>query len=169
MVITNVKQKSSPALDGQRNICQRRAATISNMIKCAAERGLDKQFARDAIYKYGQDIAANMKKSLKKDFTIDEFLEVFASQPHFDIYEMEVVKKTEDMFLIHFHYCPYVEEWTKQGYCDDELSELCDITMEGDKAIGDCFPNLRFTLGKTIAQGHCVCELLFEKIKETEK
>ena len=110
-----------------------------------------------------------MKKSLKKDFTIDEFLEVFASQPHFDIYEMEVVKKTEDMFLIHFNYCPYVEEWTKQGYCDDELAELCDITMEGDKAIGDCFPNLRFTLGKTIAQGHCVCELLFEKIKETEK
>ncbi len=166
MGIKNVKRKSSPALDGQRNICQRRAATISNMIKCACKRGIDKQFARDAIYEYGQDIAKEMKKNLKADFSIDEFLEVFAAQPHFDIYEMEVIKKNKEMFLIHFNYCPYVEEWIKQGYKGEELEELCDITMEGDKAIGKSFSNLKFTLGKTIAQGHCVCELLFEKIHE---
>ena len=33
-----------------------------------------------------------------------------------DIYEMEIAEKTEDTLRVHFHYCPYVEEWEKQGY-----------------------------------------------------
>ncbi|NLD17547.1 MAG: L-2-amino-thiazoline-4-carboxylic acid hydrolase [Tissierellia bacterium] len=166
MEITNKKSKTNPALDGQRNICQRRAATISNMIEEAKKLGVDKDFARRAIYKYGEDIAVEMKEKLEEDFDNDEFLEVFASQPHYDIYEMEVVDKTDDRFEIHFNYCPYVEEWIKQGYSGDDLAELCDITMEGDRAIGDSFKELKFTLGKTIAEGNCVCELLFERKKE---
>lgn len=165
MGVVNKKTKSNAGLDGQRNICQRRAATIANMIEAVKKRGLDEEFAREAIYKYGEDIAKDMKLSLGEDFTFDEFLEVFAAQPHFDIYEMEIAEKTEDTLRVHFHYCPYVEEWEKQGYSGKDLEDLCDITMEGDKAIGDSFDNLKFTLGNTIADGNCVCELMFEKVK----
>ena len=46
----------NPVVDGLRDICARRASTISYMIDEAKKRGLDDTFAREAIYKYGEDI-----------------------------------------------------------------------------------------------------------------
>ena len=54
-----------------------------------------------------------------------------------------------EKLYIDFHYCPYVAEWIKQGRNPEEMATLCEIAMEGDRAIGETFDAFKFTLGKT--------------------
>lgn len=64
-----------------------------------------------------------------------------------------------------FHYCPLVEAWQKLGCSDEEIEVLCDIAMNGDRGIASVFDDFKFSLGKTIAQGHNCCEIRFNKKK----
>lgn len=169
MEIRNDFKISNPALDGQRNICQRRAATISYMLDEAKKRGLDEEFARAAIYQYGKDIGEKMFQAVQNPMDLKEFETFFAAMPHRDIYEMTTEECTDEKLLVHFHYCPYVAEWLEQNRDSEELSNLCDLAMEGDRAIGDCFPAFQFRLGKTIAQGNSVCEIEFTRKRGVEK
>ncbi len=150
-------------VDGMREISQRRAATIANMIDEAKKRGLDDSFARDAIGKYGRDNAIAMRNAMKDPDSFTEFANSFGTDHNKDIYEMEVVEKTDDKLTIHFHYCPYVQEWVKQGRSKEEIAKLCDITMAGDHEFARAFPNLKFELKGTIADGLPVCKLCFTK------
>jgi len=152
--------------NGARNICQRRASTISYMMDEAAERGINDSFARKAIYHYGADIGKEMYESMEDTTDMVEFAKKFAGAPHINIYEMDIVESNQERLSIDFHYCPYVAEWVKQGRTPEELDNLCDIAMEGDRAIGDTFPEFQFTLGKTIAQGNHVCEIRFNRVKK---
>jgi len=165
-VIHNVAKLNDDVTKGLRNICARRAATISYMIDEAKKQGLDHSFARKAIYSYGQDIGKEIEEIMEDTTDIIEFARHFAGAPHTNIYEMETVISDEEKLYIDFHYCPYVEEWTKQGRDLEELELLCDLAMEGDRAIGHVFPAFKFTLGKTIAQGNPVCEIRFDKVKK---
>ena len=83
----------------------------------------------------------------------------------FEGFGMEVVEKTEEKLEIHFHYCPYVTEWVKQGRTPEEIANLCEVTMEGDHEFAKAFPGLKFELKGTIADGLPVCTLCFTKRK----
>jgi hypothetical protein len=157
---------SNYGVDGMRDISARRASTISNMIDEAKKRGIDDSFAREAIATYGADNAKAMKEGMKNPDDFAEFAALFGTDHNKDIYEMEVVEKTEDKLSIDFHYCPYVTEWVKQGRSPEEIAHLCDITMEGDREFAKQFPCLKFELKGTIADGLPVCQLRFTK---TEK
>ena len=149
--------------DAARDISERRAATIAYMIDEAKKDGIDEKFARKAIYQYGMDMAIPMKEGMNDSTDMLEFSKYFGTDHNHDIYEMETIECNEDKLYIDFHYCPYVKKWIEQGRTPEEIANLCDITMEGDRAIGDCFDKFKFTLGKTIAQGHHVCEIRFDK------
>ena len=150
-------------VDGMREISQRRAVTIANMIDSAKQHGIDDSFAREGIAKYGRDNAEAMRKEMKNPDDFKEFADSFGTDHNRDIYEMEVVEKTDSRLAIHFHYCPYVEEWKKQGRSEEEISKLCEITMAGDHEFAKAFPCLDFKLDGTIADGKNVCRLLFTK------
>ena len=47
---------------------------------------------------------------------------------------------------------------------DDDMKEIFgdDIAMEGDRGIADCFGG-KMELGKTIANGHKICQIRFYK------
>ena len=167
MEYKNEAKIQNPTVDGLREICARRASTISYMIDEAKKRGLDDQFARDAIYHYGQDLGKEMYAGMEDPTDMLEFSKHFGTGHHTDIYEMETVACDEEKLYIDFHYCPYVAEWIKQGRTPEEMPVLCEIAMEGDRAIGDTFPAFQFTLGKTIAQGCDVCQIRFDKKRES--
>ena len=154
---------SNYGVDGMRDISARRASTISNMIDEAKKAGISDDFARKAIGKYGSDNAKHMREEMKDPDSFDEFRSMFGTDHNKDIYEMEIVDNTPDELNIHFHYCPYVTEWLKQGHTPEEIAHLCDITMEGDRCFAKEFPNLEFTLEGTIADGRPYCRLHFEK------
>ena len=50
--------------------------------------------------------------------------------------------------------------------CAEEMAELCDIAMEGDRAVGASFDAFEFTLGETIAQGCPACQIRFDRVKK---
>lgn len=150
-------------VDATREISERRAATISRMVEEAAKRGLDDEFAYDAVYDYGVDNAKEFRKTLKDPDSFRAFIDNFGTDHNREIYEMETVKKTDDELIIHFHYCPYVTQWNKQGKNPQEIARLCEIAMAGDHAFAAEFPHVKFTLEGTIADGQHVCVLRFER------
>ncbi len=169
MPIQNEATIQNECVFGLRDISERRAATIALMIEEARELGLDEGFARRAIYRYGAPMGKALHDKMEDPSDMEEFATYFGQDHNHDIYEMETIAADADKLYIDFHYCPYVAQWVKMGIPEDEMAELCDITMEGDRAIGDAFPAFEFTLGKTIAQGHPVCQLRFEKIKPAKE
>lgn len=159
----NVPGHSDYGVNGMRDISARRAATISNMIDEAARAGISDDFARRAIGRYGYDNGVAMARSMKHPDDFAEFAGLFGTDHNREIYEMEVAEKTDDALEIHFHYCPYVTEWVRQGHSPEEIAHLCDITMEGDREFAKAFPCLRFELKGTIADGKPVCTLRFTR------
>lgn len=91
--------------------------------------------------------------------SMDDFDEVFQSEPAKSVFEMETIEKDEDTLSIDFHYCPLVEAWKKLGLPQDEISALCDIAMDGDRGIIEGLGCLKFDLPKTIANGDDVCQI----------
>ena len=130
------------------------------------QQGIDDSFARTAIGRYGADNAKAMREGMKNPDDFAEFANEFGTDHNREIYEMEVVEKTEDRLSIDFHYCPYVTEWVKQGHTPEEIAHLCDLTMEGDREFAKQFPCLKFELKGTIADGLPVCQLRFTKVKK---
>ncbi len=78
------------------------------------------------------------------------------------MFEMDVKNSTDDELEIHFHYCPLVKAWQKAGCSDEEIAELCDIAMCGDRGIGEAY-GCELDLKKTIANGDDICHLRYFK------
>ncbi|EHD20224.1 MULTISPECIES: L-2-amino-thiazoline-4-carboxylic acid hydrolase [Brenneria] len=146
-----------------RAITEKRAATIAYMLDEAKRYGLDDRHARDAIAHYGRDNGRKMVSQMQNPNDIHEFAAIFTAGLESKVYEMQPISLTDNEFIVHFHYCPYVNKWLEQEKAPDEIHQLCDICMEGDNAITDAFPNLMFVLGNTIAKGGAVCELCYKK------
>ncbi|WP_257478290.1 L-2-amino-thiazoline-4-carboxylic acid hydrolase [Acidipropionibacterium jensenii] len=163
MEIHNTPHLNDEHVFGLREISERRAATISNMVDAAKKRGLDDDFAFEAVAAYGTDNGIDMRKSMADPDSFTEFADDFGTDHNREIYEMERVKQTDDELVIDFHYCPYVAAWLKQGRPVEEMPRLCDIAMAGDHALADEFPQVQFELEGTIAQGNSVCRLHFRR------
>ncbi|MEC5318127.1 L-2-amino-thiazoline-4-carboxylic acid hydrolase [Brenneria populi subsp. brevivirga] len=167
-LLGEIKKNNTPSINDEvtlalRGVTEKRASTIANMIDEAKSKGLDDGFARAAIYNYGAANGRDMAQSMKNPNDIIEFSKTFTSGLEPNVYEMELIKATEEEFQVHFHYCPYVNKWLQQNRSTDELANLCDICMEGDSALATAFANLEFELGNTIAKGGQVCEIHYRR------
>ncbi|MDR2144163.1 MAG: L-2-amino-thiazoline-4-carboxylic acid hydrolase [Treponema sp.] len=78
------------------------------------------------------------------------------------IFEMKILRLTDDNFDVDFHYCPLVAAWKKQGCTDEECDKMCDWAMEGDRGIAEAF-GCELDLPKTIAKGDGVCQIRFRR------
>lgn len=159
----NVPTLHGEMVDAAREISERRAATISRMVDEAAKRGLDDQFAYDAVADYGVDNAKAFRKTMKDPDSFQEFIDEFGTDHNREIYEMETVTKNENELRIDFHYCPYVTQWVKQGKNEKEIARLCEIAMAGDHSFSAQFPHVKFDLEGTIADGNPTCVLRFTR------
>jgi hypothetical protein len=81
------------------------------------------------------------------------------------VFEIEVKKIDEDELYLEYGHCPLVTAWQQLGIEGEMLEKLCDIAMSGDRGISSRFEEFEFKLGKTIAQGHPVCEVCFNRKK----
>jgi hypothetical protein len=78
------------------------------------------------------------------------------------IFEMKILRITDDNFDVDFHYCPLVAAWKKQGCSDEECDKMCEWAMEGDRGIAESF-GCELDLPKTIAKGDRVCQIRFRR------
>ena len=147
-----------------RKAIEHRATWIYLLLKEARERGLDwDEFARPAIRATGCLGGQNRRKKMTDPESLAEFATVFAGQTSRNVFEMEVVAQDEERYYLDFYHCPLVSAWKKLGASPEDIRQLCDIAMEGDRGTADQFPAFEFSLGSTIAEGAPVCQIRFDK------
>lgn len=81
------------------------------------------------------------------------------------IFEIEVKRIDEESLQLEYHHCPMVAAWLDMNLEGEFLDKVCDVAMCGDRGISTKFPQFEFILGKTLAQGHKVCEVTFNRRK----
>ncbi len=160
-MIKNNPTPKNKAIEDLRAAFEHRATWFYLLIEEAKKEGLSTDFARRAIFNCG---CFHGQVKLPETDDLKEFTEAFANENVKDIFEMDV-QVSEEALNIEFHYCPLVAAWQKLTDDEELIAELCDIAMEGDRGIASEFDAFEFNLGKTIAQGHHVCEVAFKKVK----
>lgn len=162
-VITNTPSKTDDnRINDLRNAFEHRAVWFALLIDEARKKGLDVDFARKAILRCG---GFHAHTKYPRTDSIREFTEAFANDNVVNIFEMDVKTANDEKMEIEFHYCPLVEAWKKLGFSDDDIATFCDIAMDGDRGIIDEYDNFEFHLGKTIAKGDAICEVMVTKNK----
>ena len=149
-----------------RKAIEHRATWMYLLLKEARDRGLDwDDFGRAAVRKTGSIHGLLKKEKMGDNTSLEEFSKIFAGDTSRAVFEMEVIQEDQQGYHLDFHYCPLVNAWEKLGASPEDIEALCDIAMEGDRGVADQFPDFEFSLGKTIAQGHQVCQIRFDKKK----
>jgi hypothetical protein len=147
-----------------RKAIEHRATWMYLLLKEAGERGLEwDDFARPAIFKTGCIGGQSRREKMGDPNSLIDFAGVFPGETSQKVFEMEFLVQDEERYQIDFHYCPLVSAWKKLGASPEEIDQLCDIAMEGDRGTADQFSAFEFSLGKTIAGGHPVCQIRFDK------
>ena len=161
MSVKNEAKYKNPLLKAIREQLEHRALWMYLLCDEAAKKGLKAEdYAPAAIKRCGLYQGANivekggMGKSLKG---LKKALFGKAAQL---VFEMKILRCTDDNLDIDFHYCPLVKAWQKQGCSDEEIRVLCDHAMCGDRGIAESF-GCQLDLPKTIAKGDGVCEIRF--------
>ena len=160
-MIKNVPSINEKHTEDLRQAFGHRATWFYFLIEEAEKRGIDIQFAKDAIYKCG---CFHGENKFPKTDDIKEFAAAFATEQVKKAFEMDV-KITDEELNIEFHYCPLVAAWKKLTNDETKISKLCDIAMEGDRGIVSKYDKFTFELGDTIASGANICQVLIKKNK----
>lgn len=161
-MMKNKPSKTNPRCELLRGAIEHRALWAGLLIQEAEKRGLDPAFAHEAIRRCGVFHGEN--KYPKTD-DLEVFAPEFANQDVKDVFEMEIKENNAEHLHIDFHYCPLVAAWQKLGLPEEDLPELCDIAMDGDRGIISTYDHFTFHLGKTIAKGDGICEIRIDKVK----
>jgi len=118
---------------------------------------------RRAVKRCGRIYGENVRKKCADPKNMEDFKSAFLTdltEKTFDAHCAGIDSKTLD---IDFNYCALVKAWKKLGFDDKTCALLCDLAMEGDRAIAETM-DYQFYLERTIAQGCPDCKLHF-KIK----
>ncbi len=147
-----------------RGAMEHRATWFYLLLDEARKRGLEwDDFARCAINACGH-FHGNSKIKDKcpqyKDMT--KFIDAFISEETTKAFEAEVTELSPDSMAMEFHYCPLVSAWEKLGCTKEEIEQLCDIAMDGDRGIAEEM-GFDIEISKKIADGDGYCRLKFTK------
>ena len=141
---------------------EHRALWLYRLCDEAKKTGVDpKEFAMAAIKRCGLSQGADLVSKGKTD-SLRGLRKTLFTKPAQLVFEMKILKSTDDKLFINFGYCPLVKAWQKAGCTDEEIAMLCDIAMCGDHGIGECYDSV-LDLPKCIAKGDDICALRYHK------
>ena len=159
-IVKNEAKYKNPLLKAIREQLEHRAYWLYLLCDEAGKRGLSwREFGEPAIRRCGLDHGARHIKKGNTD-SLKGLKKVLFTKAAQLVFEMDIIKSTDDELNIDFHYCPLVKAWQKQGCSDEELCRLCDHAMCGDRGIAESF-GCKLELPKTIAKGDGVCQIRF--------
>ncbi len=160
--ISNVPKKRNFLIQAIRELMEHRATWLALVLKEVGKKGIEWEEVGDPAIRacgnmHGQNLVdlagtSSLKGLKKKLFT----------KPAQMIFDMKILKSTDNELSIDFGFCPLVAAWQKLDCSDEEIAKLCDIAMEGDRGIAEKF-GARLELGETISNGHKCCQLRFKK------
>lgn len=100
---------------------------------------------------------------------LEDFAQAYLSQETKQIFDSDIIEKDENHIVIKAGYCPLMHAWVECGGDDAEVAKLCDIAMDGDRAMVNSIPALDFSLRRSLAFGDDQCEFLVELAKAKEE
>jgi hypothetical protein len=140
------------------------------ILKEAKEKGLDwEQIGHSAIFKTGCIHGEGIKERMDVPGSLVSFGNTFFTEDIKRVFEIEVKKIDNEELKLEYGHCPLVTAWQQIGIEAEMLEKLCDIAMSGDRGISSRFEEFEFKLGRTIAQGHTVCEVCFTRKQQMGK
>ncbi|MDD6011686.1 MAG: L-2-amino-thiazoline-4-carboxylic acid hydrolase [Oscillospiraceae bacterium] len=161
-IVKNEAKIKNPIVVAVREQLEHRALWLYYLTDEAKKKGLDpKDFAAAAVRRCGRYQGAGLVKKGGTESLVGLRKSLF-TKPAQWTFEMDVIKSTDDLLELKFHYCPLVKAWQKVGCSDEEIAELCDIAMCGDRGIGERY-GAELDLPKTIAKGDDICHLKYHK------
>ncbi len=123
------EDKVRPEVEAYRNGIEDRATWFYLLLKAAKEEGAEEEkIAEKAVTQFG----INKGKKLGEIEDAGDFARALAKGVGKDAFAMEVVEENADKSVLHFHYCPLVQSWKKQGLEKDEVANLCRLARFGD-------------------------------------
>ena len=166
MSVTNEPKYKNPLLAAIREQLEHRALWMYLLCDEAAKKGLPAEdYAPAAIKRCGLYQGSNLVKKGGMGQSLRGLKKALFSKPAQLVFEMKILRCTDDNLDIDFHYCPLVKAWQKQGCSDEEIQLLCDHAMCGDRGIAESF-GCELDLPATIARGDDVCKIRFVRRKK---
>jgi hypothetical protein len=160
------KKTDDPVVTKVRDAIAHRGLWMGLILREAKERGLDwEAIGRQAIFNTGCMHGDGIMERMDIPDSLVSFGNTFFTEDIRKIFEIEVKKLDENDLQLEYGHCPLVAAWKQIGVDDETLAKLCDIAMSGDRGIASRFSKFEFELGKTIAEGHPVCEVKFSRKK----
>lgn len=149
MIKNEPKTRDDKAVNEVRAQIEHRAQWLYFLLTEAEKNGVDPEFAKKAIFNCGC-----LKKLSPEDLSHfrEIYTSVFEDMP--PIFE-QVAEVTDKELLLKMYYCPLVAGWKKVTDDEEEIKQLCDIAMYGDRGMFST-EGLQFNLESTIADG-CEC------------
>lgn len=146
-----------------RGAIEHRATWMALMYLEAKKEGCDaEKITRAAIRQTGLIQGANVKKSLENSEDITQFQKEFLSPIVSEVFAIDFKEVEPENLKIEFNYCALVEGWKKLDLDDETIALLCDMAMDGDRAIAEAM-GYEFDLGDTIAEKCDTCNIKFYK------
>lgn len=167
MAISNQpKITNDDCLNKQRDRIIHRGLWMGLLLKQMKDSGMDwNEIGRKAIFNCGCIHGQGIKKAMDVPGSLVSFSNTFFNDNIKKLFEIEIIEQNEDVFKCEYRHCPLLTAWESLGFEGEFLDQVCDIAMEGDRGITSQFDEFRFELGKTLAQGHNVCEVAFYRKK----
>ncbi len=163
MSIKNEPKIKNPLIVAIREQLEHRALWMYLLCDEAKKKGLDaKDYAPAAIKRCGLFQGANLRKKAGGGLSLRGLRKTLFTKPAQWVFEMKIKRCTDDELFIDFHYCPLVKAWQKQGCTDEEICQLCDHAMCGDRGIAESF-GCELELPATIARGDDICKIRFKR------
>ena len=161
--IKNIANSADELAEVNRGQIEKRATWMGLMYDEIKKAGLDAEgIVRRAIKRCGLMRGEELKKQCPNPSTCEDFRKVFPSDLGVRSFNMHNFSVDKDNLKTNFQYCALVSGWQKLGFDDETCALLCDLAMEGDRAIAEAM-GLHLDLGETIAQGCPECHLHFHK------
>lgn len=149
-----------------RNAIIHRGLWMGLILKEAKDKGLNwESIGRDAVFKCGCIHGEGLKNRMDVPGSLVSFGNTFFTEDIKKIFEIDVKEINEEVLRLEYHHCPLLTAWQSLGFEGEMLDKMCDIAMYGDRGIKSQFDEFEFELGKTLAQGHEVCEVAFYRKK----
>lgn len=163
--VVNEPRIKNPLIRAIRELLEHRALWLHLLADEAKRAGADPSvFAPAAVKRCGLFQGAELVAKGGGTHSLKSLKKGLFGKPAQMVFEMDVKDVQDDRFELEFHYCPLVKAWQKQGCTDEEISDLCDWAMCGDRGIGEAY-GCKLDLPKTIARGDDVCHLVYHREK----
>ena len=172
MTSTEVKIDNAPKHKGKlisaiRGTLEHRAMWLYLLLDEAEKKGLTwEDFAGAAVGRCGCIQGAELRQKAGTT-SLKGLQKTLFNLPARMVFEMDLLACDDDHMSLDFHHCPLVAAWQKLGCTTEEIGRLCDIAMDGDRAIAQSF-GCTLELGDVIAKGGKTCQLRFTRDETKE-